>query len=342
MTHGPAPESEVDANDVRPTLRRPSPGPPALAVAGVLCVLGAGLLYAIEGHRKAPETMGGVAGTNGASRVAPPETPELQIPPPPPPAPPPQPQIVYVQRPAPPPIIQYIDRPQPPHPSPSANTNAKLAEPVLSIDLAAAAQATTGTNGDDTPAQAVMLHNRSTLVPQGSLIPAVIESAINTNDPGPVRAVTTGDTRGFDGTRILIPRGSRLVGELHGGAGASLDRASVIWTRLVRPDGVAIRFTSPSTDFEGGVGVPGKVNNHILARFASAVLQSALEVGTLLAAPPTNGSLILGLPLQNAGSNVQTIIPPLPTTPTITVRAGAPIMIFVTRDLDFAGVSPKR
>ncbi len=131
------------------------------------------------------------------------------------------------------------------------------------------------------------------------------------------------------------------MGELHGGAGASLNRASVVWTRLVRPDGVAIRFSAPATDPEGGVGVSGRVNNHILARVSSAVLQTALTVGVLAASAQTNGSLIVGLPLQDVGGNVQAIIP-VPPAPTITVRAGAPIMIFVTRDLDFAGVVPKR
>jgi type IV secretion system protein VirB10 len=219
----------------------------------------------------------------------------------------------------------------------------KLAEPVLPIDLAEVGQATSAPTGDDAPAQAVTLHNRSMLVPQGSMIPAVIESSIDSTEPGPVRAVTSGDTRGFDGTRILIPRGSRLVGDLHAGSGADQDRATVVWTRLVRPDGIAIRFSAPSTDFEGGVGVKGKVNNHILARVGAAVLQTGLTVGTLMAAAQSsNGSIILGLPVESASGVAQTAIPPPPSAPTITVRAGTPIMIFVNRDLDFTGALPKR
>ena len=47
-----------------------------------------------------------------------------------------------------------------------------------------------------------------TTVTQGTMIPAVLETAINTDVPGYVRAVVSQDVRSFDGTRILVPRSS--------------------------------------------------------------------------------------------------------------------------------------
>lgn len=50
--------------------------------------------------------------------------------------------------------------------------------------------------------------NRATTVPQGTLIPAVLETAMNSTGAGFARALVQRDVHGFDGTRVLIPRGS--------------------------------------------------------------------------------------------------------------------------------------
>ena len=61
------------------------------------------------------------------------------------------------------------------------------------------------------------LANPSATVPQGALIQAVLETALDSNRPGFVRAIVSRDVRSFDGTKILIPRGSRLfeIGRAH-------------------------------------------------------------------------------------------------------------------------------
>ena len=185
------------------------------------------------------------------------------------------------------------------------------------------------TVGDDQAVRATMIRGRSTLVPQGTLIAAVLETPIDSTRGGLVRA--------FDGSRVLIPRGSRLLGEAKGDAQPGQRRVLVTWARLIRPDGVAIRIGSPGADSLGGAGLRGLVNTHFAERFANAVLQSALSVGVNLASRGRDGSVIVGLPAQ-LGSTVQQM--PLfnvPNGPTITVRKGAEIAVFVARDLDFGG-----
>src|SRR3546814_16795973 len=69
------------------------------------------------------------------------------------------------------------------------------------------------------------MSNRSTTVPQGTLIPAVLETAFNSTGSGFARALVQRDIYGFDGARVLIPRGSRLIGEYDrksGGEGKSV------------------------------------------------------------------------------------------------------------------------
>ena len=86
---------------------------------------------------------------------------------------------------------------------------------------------------------------------QGTLIPAVLETAIDTDLPGYVRAVVSRDVRSFDGSKVLIPRSSRLIGQYKSGLADGQTRAYVIWSRLIRPDGVSVALGSPAVDFSG-------------------------------------------------------------------------------------------
>jgi type IV secretion system protein VirB10 len=67
-----------------------------------------------------------------------------------------------------------------------------------------------------------------------------------------------------------------------------------------------------------------------------------LQIGVNLASRAGDGSVIIGNTPQVAGVTGQTIIPGADEPPTVTVRAGAPISVFVARDLDFSGVPVTR
>jgi len=333
-----APTPAPDPTGPRVTLPKAGPSPVVIAVA--LCLAGGGVIWASQAHLAANKT----AMPRNVTPVAslPPSIAPLEIPPPPPPAAPaprPAPEIRYVPGPPPPPVIRYIAPPGPPPVPPAPEP--RLAEPVMTIDLPSASPAESAA-ADDTPARAVVIHNRAMLVPQGALIPAAIETPINSAEGGAVRAVTTGDTRGFDGTRVLIPRGSHLVGDIHAGTQANQDRVTIVWTRLIRPDGIAIKLSAPGADLQGGAGVPGRVDTHLLARMGSAAFQSVLTVGVALASRPGNGSVVLGLPAQTASGVTQAGAAQGENAPTIRVAAGTPVMVFVNRDMDFAGVLPRR
>ncbi len=173
-----------------------------------------------------------------------------------------------------------------------------------------------------------------TTVTQGTMIPAILETAINTDVPGYVRAVVSSDVRSFDGTRILVPRSSRLIGQYQSGLQAGQKRAYVIWTRLIRPDGVSVALASPASAFDGSGGLPGKVDNHFFQRFGSAMLLSV--IGGLTATAGNGTAVVLGggesaasTALQQGGQ----------ISPTVRVRQGEPIRVFTARDLDFSQTS---
>jgi type IV secretion system protein VirB10 len=181
------------------------------------------------------------------------------------------------------------------------------------------------------PAQARSDIDPKTTVTQGTMIPAVLETAIDTDVPGYVRAVVSQDVRSFDGTRVLVPRSSRLIGQYQSGLQAGQKRAYVIWTRLIRPDGVSVNLASPATGFDGSTGLEGKVNSHFFKRFGSAMLLSV--IGGLSTLGSGSAGLVLGggqsaaAAAVNQGNEIG---------PTVRVRQGEPIRVFTARDLDFS------
>jgi type IV secretion system protein VirB10 len=181
------------------------------------------------------------------------------------------------------------------------------------------------------PAQARVDINPQTTVAQGTMIPAILETAINTDVPGYVRAVVSQDVRSFDGTRVLVPRSSRLIGQYQSGLQGGQKRAYVIWTRLIRPDGVSVALASPAAGFDGSTGVAGKADSHFFQRFGSAMLLSV--VGGLSAVGTGRANLVLG-----GGESAATaaVTQGNHIAPTVRVHQGEPIRVFTARDLDFS------
>ncbi len=186
------------------------------------------------------------------------------------------------------------------------------------------------------PAQARPMVNPSTTVTEGTLIPAILETAINTDVPGFVRAVVSQDVRSFDGKRVLVPRSSRLIGQYQAGVQQGQRRAYVIWTRLIRPDGVSVNLASPAIAFDGTTGLAGDVNSHFFKRFGSGLLLSVVGGLGALATGGVGGVIVAGGAQSAASSAVQS---QGEISPTIRVRMGEPIRVFTARDLDFSTVS---
>jgi type IV secretion system protein VirB10 len=340
----------ADNAGAMPTVARSaSPWPMRAGVAGVL-LLGGATFYGLNSARTAPDPTGLPIAAQAPSTSA-------DLPPPPVLAPVmPPPVAMPVIMPAP-----VIAEPVPPPPAPLVRP-AGSTTPALVIDLsldakppaapgeadAKAAAAGDKLNSNEAFAARVnrtapdtvgteRLSSTDLVVPQGTIITGVLETAINSDLPGLVRAVVSRDVRGFDGSRILIPRGSRLVGQYSNGVALGQSRAFVIWTRLLRSDGVSVQLGSAATDPLGTAGLGGKVNSHFLRRFGAATLLSVITSGLDLLINRNNGgtNVLVGSPTQAnqlAGIALQREID---IPPTIKVPQGTPVRVFVARDLDF-------
>ena len=215
------------------------------------------------------------------------------------------------------------------------------------------------------------------LVAQGTMIRGVLETALQSDLPGMVRAVVAENVWSFDGRRVLIPAGSRLVGEYKSGIAQGQTRVFVVWTRMLRSDGVSVQLGSNGTDDLGRAGNAGFVDNHYMERFSSAILLSIVGgAAQFLSAygqntnnTSGNGSIITttdpvtGIVTQTqtgvnqlnlqarqiAAQNVSQTLTNIAQEalrnsinipPTIYLDQGTRIIVFVRRDLDFSALYP--
>lgn len=181
------------------------------------------------------------------------------------------------------------------------------------------------------------------LVPQGAIIGAVMETALNSDLPGFARALIQRDVLSFDGSAVLIPAGSRVIGQYKSGVAQGASRVFILWTRVIRPDGVSVSIGSPAIDELGRGGVAGKVNRHFLQRFGGAILLSVLTGGVSAAASAVgNGSTIIIGSAGQATALANQAVGDNQIPPTIMAPQGSAVRIFVARDLDFTRVGPVR
>lgn len=352
---------------VRPTVRLPRRGLPPLAL-GAIGAIFALLLFMVLNDRRTSESQPSimVRPDSAASTWAAP--PPLYLPPqsapwaePQPPeerqGPAPQPQTIAAPAPASRTVaIQpvYVPQPMPQAlpPPPGAQPRVSAGAPLV-IDTESKSRAAPGPDARVAPSllgaepqalermRASALANRSATVVQGTVIQAVLETAFNSTQPGFARAVVSRDVRSFDGTNVLIPRGSKLVGEYSSDVAAGQKRAVVIWTRLIRPDGMTINLDSPAVDTLGRGGVAASANTHFFARLGDALLQSVVGVGGALAQRSIAGPVVVlpGNPTASAGQAMATNNSYIPT---LTVPAGKSISVFVAHDLDFSAEGVER
>jgi len=354
---------------VRPVVRLPRSGPSG-AILTLGALLAAIFLFVVLEARRNRQLEPAIKAPAADLPYAATEPPPFQIPPPPPPAasvtaavpalPAQAPQPLGMRSywaasaptPAPaPPSGSYFAQPSAPV-APAAPPARNSSGAALVIDATAAAAAApgapaagaapiapglpVGAAATPTRARSGMLANRANTVPQGTLIPAVLETAFDSTRPGFARAIVSRDVRGFDGSKVLIPRGSRLVGQYQSDASIGQKRAVITWTRLMRPDGAVIALESPAVDTLGRGGVRASVNNHIPQRVLDALLQSTFQIGGALATRAATGSVVVALPNTLQSS----VMPPNQSAtivPTLQVPAATSISIFVARDLEFNG-----
>ncbi|UWR94910.1 TrbI/VirB10 family protein [Phaeobacter inhibens] len=186
--------------------------------------------------------------------------------------------------------------------------------------------------------QAQLIVNPSNTVVQGTMIQAVLETAIDSSLAGAVRAMVSEDVHAYDGSRILIPRRARLIGRYQSGLDIAQQRVTIAWDRIILPNNQTVAISAFGGDELGRSGTTGFVDSRFGTRFGSAALISLIGALPAVAAQNTEDAITsdvlvgIGEGLQDSAQSV--IGEYLSVSPVIYVDQGARVTVMVDRDLE--------
>ena len=171
---------------------------------------------------------------------------------------------------------------------------------------------------------------------EGSFIEAVLVNQLNGDFPGPVLASVAVPFYSADRQRIVIPRGARLIGSASAVAGQDQERLAVGFHRLIFPDGrwVSLEFRGLNQIGEGAL--KDQVNRHYFSMFASVGAVGIISGLTLRGSNPYAGGMegVRAGAGQGLAQGATTILDRfLNRLPTITIRAGHRLRIWLTSDV---------
>ena len=171
---------------------------------------------------------------------------------------------------------------------------------------------------------------------EGTFLEAVLVNQLNGDFPGPVLAAVAVPYYSADRQRIVIPRGSRVVGSAAAVGGRDQERLAVGFHRLIFPDGrwVSLEFAGLNQIGEGAL--KDQVNRHYLSMFASVGAVGIISGLTLRGSNPYAGGVegVRAGAGQGLAQGATTILERfLNRLPTITIRAGHRLRIWLTSDV---------
>ncbi len=172
----------------------------------------------------------------------------------------------------------------------------------------------------------------------GSVIPAALITGIRSDLPGLITAqVTQHIYDSPSGQILLIPQGTRIIGEYSNDVGFGQRRVLLVWNRLIFPNGRSIALErQPGADTEGYAGLEDGVDHHWWVLAKAAGLSTLLAVGAELTMDDDD-RLVQAIrngaqdTINDAGQQI--IQRQLQVPPTLTIRPGFPMRVIVTSDL---------
>lgn len=174
----------------------------------------------------------------------------------------------------------------------------------------------------------------------GSIIPAALITGIRSDLPGQITAQVTQNIYDSPTGRILlIPQGSRLIGEYDSDVAAGQSRVLLAWDRIILPEGRSIRLERfPGADASGKAGLSDRTDYHWGGMLKAALISTLLGVGSeIVSNDHSDLARALRYGTQDAVNQTgrQLVERQLKIPPTLTIRPGFALRVIVTRDLIF-------
>lgn len=174
---------------------------------------------------------------------------------------------------------------------------------------------------------------------EGTILETVLINRLDGGFAGPVACLLSTDVYSSDRQHLLIPAGSKLLGETKKVDTFGQTRLAVVFHRVLMPDGYSVSLDQfKGLDQIGDIGLRDQVNNHYLRIFGVSLAVGALgavsEAGTGGALNATGGDLMRqGFAVSTAQSASQILDKFLNILPTVTIREGHRVKVYLAGDL---------
>lgn len=180
---------------------------------------------------------------------------------------------------------------------------------------------------------------------EGTILETVLVNRLDGTFTGPIECLTTTDIYSHDRQQLLVPAGSRLLGETRKVEAFGTTRLAVVFHRLIMPDGYSVSLDQfKGLNQVGDTGLRDKVNHHYAQIFGVSLAIGALgavaEAGTGSALTATGSDRMReGFATGAAQSSAQILDKFLNILPTITIREGHRVKVYLAGDLSLPAYS---
>ena len=174
---------------------------------------------------------------------------------------------------------------------------------------------------------------------EGTVLEALLINRLDGSFAGPVSCLLSNNVYSHDRQHLLIPAGSKMLGEANKVDTFGQARLAVTFHRLIMPDGYSVNLDQfKGLDQEGATALKDKVNNHYArifgASLAIGVLGGVAQIGTGSVLNSDSTDRIregFGVGMANAGEHILDRF--LNILPTVTIREGTRVKIYLSNDL---------
>jgi type IV secretory pathway VirB10-like protein len=174
---------------------------------------------------------------------------------------------------------------------------------------------------------------------EGTILETVLINRLDGQFSGPVECLLSTDVYSNDRQHLLIPAGAKLLGETKKVDTFGQTRLAVVFHRVLMPDGYSVSLDQfKGLNQTGDTGLRDQVNNHYLRIFGVSLAIGALGA---VAQGGTSGSLNAsssdlmrqGFAASTAQSSAQILDKFLNVMPTVTIREGHRVKVYLSGDL---------
>ncbi|HKW35204.1 MAG TPA: TrbI/VirB10 family protein [Candidatus Acidoferrum sp.] len=174
---------------------------------------------------------------------------------------------------------------------------------------------------------------------EGTILETVLINRLDGQLPGPIECLLSSDVYSHDRQHLLVPAGSKLLGETRKVESLGQTRLAVSFRRLIMPDGYSVSLDHfQGLNQIGDAGLRDQVNNHYLRIFGTSLAIGAIggvaQGGTSGPLIASGGDLMRqGFAQSMAQSSAQILDRFLNILPTITIREGHRVKVYLSGDL---------